>query len=194
MKIEDLADKVNDILEKEENQTTDKRISKKISTRRIRDYISKGLIEKPYKNGKNIYFGLTHVENLVALRKIQNSGISESLSKKLREPNPNENKLQNEVLDLVNDFKSNTRSFSNENFSDKKVMSFSNSLLNNKYSKEINEYQKYKSKTWNEYSLYMEDSVLLKVANNTTINDVEKKEILKNIETILNAIKKGDKS
>ena len=97
--IEDLADKVNEILEDHfkthPEMISDARQSNILSTRRIRDYLTKGLIPKPFSTGegKQKWFDHTHVDALVALRLLQHNGLSEQyISKEL-----DKNSVLNEV-------------------------------------------------------------------------------------------------
>lgn len=77
--IEELADKVNDLVAEhfKNNAIKDGRQSSVLSTRRIRDYITKGLLEKPIGNGREKWFDESHVNALVSLRLLQHNGLSE---------------------------------------------------------------------------------------------------------------------
>jgi DNA-binding transcriptional MerR regulator len=79
--IEQLADKVNELIaEKAVAQPElikDGRQSSTLSTRRIRDYITKGLIEKPVGVGREKWFDNSHVDALVSLRMLQHNGLSD---------------------------------------------------------------------------------------------------------------------
>jgi DNA-binding transcriptional MerR regulator len=79
--IEQLADKVNEVIAehfKDQSESIkDGRQSSILSTRRIRDYITKGLIEKPTGNGREKWFDESHVNALVSLRLLQHNGLSE---------------------------------------------------------------------------------------------------------------------
>ena len=79
--IEQLADKVNELIaEKSKEQPElikDGRQSSILSTRRIRDYITKGLIEKPVGAGREKWFDNSHVDALVSLRMLQHNGLSD---------------------------------------------------------------------------------------------------------------------
>lgn len=91
MKIEELAKKANEVLKNSSNasnDTSDKRYSNELSVRRIRDYVSKGLLDKPFKSGKTALFGQQHLNKLVALRELQSDGLSEQYIKKLQDTEP----------------------------------------------------------------------------------------------------------
>ena len=79
--IAQLAEKVNDELK---NKTSsDARYSSELSERRIRDYISKGILDKPFGQGRDKWFGQQHVDKLLAVRNLQSDGISDQSLKKL---------------------------------------------------------------------------------------------------------------
>lgn len=79
--IEQLADKVNELISekfKEQPESIkDGRQSSTLSTRRIRDYITKGLIEKPVGAGREKWFDNSHIDALVSLRLLQHNGLSD---------------------------------------------------------------------------------------------------------------------
>lgn len=79
--IEQLADKVNEVIverfKDQPESIKDGRQSSILSTRRIRDYITKGLIEKPTGNGREKWFDESHINALVSLRLLQHNGLSE---------------------------------------------------------------------------------------------------------------------
>jgi DNA-binding transcriptional MerR regulator len=83
--IEQLADKVNDIISEKFKESPelikDGRQSSVLSTRRIRDYMTKGLIEKRVGDGKEKWFDDSHVEQLVSLRLLQHNGLSDQYIK-----------------------------------------------------------------------------------------------------------------
>ena len=140
--IEDLAEKVNEILEDHfkthPEMISDARQSNILSTRRIRDYLTKGLIPKPFSTGegKQKWFDQTHIDALVALRLLQHNGLSEQYISKELDKNsvlnesfyassdntessiPNNsvlttnsiNNLQSDALQFLNSLKNNTQS------------------------------------------------------------------------------------
>lgn len=79
--IEQLADKVNQLIADNFKESPelikDGRQSSVLSTRRIRDYITKGLIEKPVGSGREKWFDESHVNSLVSLRLLQHNGLSD---------------------------------------------------------------------------------------------------------------------
>lgn len=202
--IEDLALKVNEQLFN--LSSSDKRFSNSLSVRRIRDYISKGVLDKPFKDGKNIYFTELHYQKLIALREVQSEGISEESIKKMMvyESQNLESPLKNEALATINEI---------INFSDKESAKkiLDNNILNNSQSRSVNclnalidssillkskETKSYiskaVSKSWSEIQLSSNNKVFFRMESGTTFNEEEKKEVLRNIKQILGI--KGEKN
>lgn len=84
--IEQLVDKVNSLMSSEDIK--DARVSSQLSVRRVRDYQSKGLLREPIRVGRNSYYDEQHVEQLVALRSMQSSGLSDGVLKKITDSSP----------------------------------------------------------------------------------------------------------
>jgi DNA-binding transcriptional MerR regulator len=84
--IDELSKKVNELIKQSSDlassEVSDKRIRDEISVRRIRDYYSKGLMSYSMKEGRNAYYDDNHVKQLLALKLLQNEGITESYIKK----------------------------------------------------------------------------------------------------------------
>jgi DNA-binding transcriptional MerR regulator len=98
MNIDQLADEANDFLNKNQVSGQDGRYSTEVSPRRIRDYVSKGLLDKPFKEGKNIFFNENHLEKLIALRQFQSDGLSDQYLHKLIKSKSEESALDNESI------------------------------------------------------------------------------------------------
>lgn len=83
--IEELADEVNKRLKETNVDTsiTDGRVSNLVTTRKIRDLMTKELIGKPFKDGRNNYFDDSHVEQIIHVKELQKEGASEKLIKGL---------------------------------------------------------------------------------------------------------------
>ena len=81
--IQELAQEVNSELKKTVSSATDARYSQEISERRIRDYMTKGLLDKPFGQGREKWFSQSHIEKLLALRNLQADGLSDQYLKKL---------------------------------------------------------------------------------------------------------------
>jgi DNA-binding transcriptional MerR regulator len=84
MSIEELAEIANRQLNEEKLSfdNSDGRYGSEISIRRIRDYMSKGILDKPLKTGRNTYFTETHLNQLLNVRKLQAQGLSDSVMQK----------------------------------------------------------------------------------------------------------------
>lgn len=183
--IDELAEKINKNLNLLQD---DKRISNKISVRRIRDYMSKGLLDKPFKEGKSIYFTELHYNKLLSLREMQSNGITDNNLKKIISTeinNENLNPLQVSAMSAIESIKS----FSNQNM----VKSYG---LSNNYSEDlINTFSsitkkenilitKNVSKSWQEIQLVNNKNIFLRYDNINLTNE-EKKEIINNLKNIL---------
>lgn len=76
--IDDLVNRVNTLLKEEENGgVKDSRISDEITVRKVRDLLTKGMIDKPQKVGRNTYFNDQHINQVMAIRKMQLEGLPE---------------------------------------------------------------------------------------------------------------------
>ncbi len=119
--IEEVADMVNEQVSENltKNSIKDGRQSSVLSTRRIRDYITKGLIEKPGGDGREKWFNETHVSALVALRLLQHNGLSEQYimsatqDSNIKEKeevlnNKSDELLKNDALSFLNSLNSNS--------------------------------------------------------------------------------------
>ena len=84
--IEELCQKVNDFVkhfnDSAATEVSDKRVKDELSIRRIRDYYSKGLMSESIKEGRNAYYDDNHVKQLLALKLLQNEGITENYIKR----------------------------------------------------------------------------------------------------------------
>jgi DNA-binding transcriptional MerR regulator len=78
--LNDLAIKYN--ISCDNSKIEDKRFNEGISPRRIRDYVSKGLLSKPIKEGRNVYYTEQHFEELKNIRDLQIKGLTESYLQK----------------------------------------------------------------------------------------------------------------
>lgn len=198
--IEELANKVNEQLSN--LSSNDKRFSNNLSVRRIRDYMSKGVLDKPFKDGKNTYFTELHYQKLIALREIQSEGISDENVKKIisfETQSQDENSLQesafsaiNEILGQNHNFLSNSLNASAASLtgnSQSKSVGYLNSLIDNSNiakSKETKAYiSKPISKSWAEIPLLNNNKVFFRMESNTSFSEEEKQEVLQNIKQIL---------
>lgn len=134
LNIEELADKVNELIDKELNNKQgtikDARQSSVLSTRRIRDYMTKGLLHKP--NGtKEKWFDESHVNALVSIRLLQHNGLSEQyiMSSSLKENI--ENEQQNDALNFLSSLSSLSAQTNNTNYFRNNPIMASSSLSEN---------------------------------------------------------------
>lgn len=84
--IEELVDKVNSIVDS--NGVEDGRVSNVLSVRRVRDYQSKGLLREPTRVKRKSYYDDEHVKQLIVLRSMQSTGLSDSFMQKLSSTSP----------------------------------------------------------------------------------------------------------
>ena len=203
--IEQLAEKVNKDLSTLSSE--DKRFSNNLSVRRIRDYMTKGVLEKPFKDGKNTYFTERHYQKLIALREVQSEGISEVSVKKIMSYENKEienNSLKNNAFATINEIinfkESNSLNMiasasvsSNNNLrlgdSQNKSVNYLNSLIDSSLLNNKAETKAYIgksiSKSWSEIPLLNNGKVFFRTESNTKFSEEEKKEVLNNIKQIL---------
>ncbi len=84
--IEELVDKVNSIVDS--NGVDDGRVSNVLSVRRVRDYQSKGLLREPTRVKRKSYYDDEHVKQLIVLRSMQSTGLSDTFMQKLSSTSP----------------------------------------------------------------------------------------------------------
>ena len=201
--IEELAEKVNEQLSN--LSSTDKRFSNNVSVRRIRDYMSKGVLDKPFKDGKNVFFTELHYQKLIALREVQSEGISEESVKKMmsyESKSLESDALKNNAFAAINEILSGESNLLKKNSvfaasanansidsSQSRGMNYLNSLIESSplsKSKETKSYiSKSVSKSWSEIPLLTNNKVFFRMESNTTFTEEEKKEVLQNINQIL---------
>lgn len=205
--IEELAEKINEELSS--LSSNDKRFSNSLSVRRIRDYMSKGVLDKPFKDGKNIYFTELHYQKLIALREVQSEGISEVSVKKMMSyeneiKNIEEPSLKNKAFETINEIMNFKNATSLNAMASASGFAGSNSMLSNSQHKSVNylnslidssplsktkETKSYISKaiskSWSEIPLLTNNKVFFRMESNTNFSEEEKKEVLHNIKQIL---------
>lgn len=77
MTIEELVLKVNN--SQKSKIVKDKRLNVSLTERRLRDYISKGLVKNGVKKGKRVYYSDDHVKQIINIRNLQSSGYTDKL-------------------------------------------------------------------------------------------------------------------
>lgn len=173
--IEELADKVNSITK--DLKLVDNRQKKTLSVRTIRDYMTKNLLDKPYGQGKNKWFGNLHVEKLIALRNMKADGITDRALEKIS-TGSYENSMQEEALSLLDTMKTrNTQSLNSLS-----VSASTGSTLMSHYTKSYA--ARPVSKKWVEYPIDIEGKVFLKVEEGADFKNAHA--MLAQIKSILN--------
>ena len=200
--IDELAQKVNDSIDL--SDSADNRQIKSLSVRRIQDYMTKGLLDKPYGSGKNKWFGDLHFKRLVALRTLQAEGMSDRALSKVSNTAPivaEENALQQDALALLSTMgNTNNSSISVQNITG--ASSCVNSSVNNTSATALTLSRHYAttaigakgenystisrpiSKNWIEYPIDTEGKVFLKIESGTEFKDTQS--MLEQIKSILN--------
>lgn len=207
--ITELTQKVNEELKNNvsADTSTDARYSSELSERRIRDYISKGILDKPFGQGRDKWYGQMHVNKLLALRQLQSDGLSDQSLKKLSYTSsplvgslqeslaPSANGLRAEALNFLSGLDTGSKSFA---FAASASAMPTGDVLKSYYSSTedtsklnaMNMVKKQVNKVWNEYQLDDEGKVFLKLESNTKIKNGQ--EIISQIKSILNI--QGDKN
>lgn len=190
MTLEELVDEVNKAMASDEEKSTDKRF-KEVTERRARDYISKGILSKSFKEGRNAYYGKEHYDELLKYRQLQKEGLSErNLQSILKtESITTSQNYQNENKSYVekNELKENAQSVLNSLIMDRtslkaSVTNYSNHITNK--SSITRDQPLLQPLTYDEYVLDSLGEVKLMIQKNKPINNPE--EILEKIKHILN--------
>lgn len=206
MTLEELTDKVNNTMQTDKYQSLDKRHKELTTGRRIRDYISKGMVDKAEKNGRNVYYTTKHYEQVLYCRKLQQEGLNDQFIKKminneslnnniqLSSYNKSTEKdlvLQQEAKATLNSLLSGSISLSGvqlnnstqDPFSALAATSATQKYINTRTveNKKIDIIDRYK--LLKEYPLDQEGKIFLKIEDNHEVKNPE--EILKKIKSIL---------
>lgn len=206
MTLEELTDKVNNAMQIDGYQSLDKRHKEITTGRRIRDYISKGIVDKAEKDGRNVYYTNKHYEQVLYCRKLQQEGLNDQFIKKMVD-NESANTdlqfnsyvthsekdlfLQQQAKSTLDSLFSGSSSGSAVQINSLKQESFSAlaaTSATKKYidtrsiaNKKIEVIEQYK--LLKEYPLDKDGKIFLKIEDNYEITDPE--EILKKIKSIL---------
>lgn len=205
--IEDLVVQVNSKIKNEDKFTNikDNRVSEEVSLRKVRDLLSKGLISRGIKEGRNVYFDEIHVEQILEYKKLQGQGVSERLlrsfsSEYITKIDINENNqvsVENELSGLSdNSFGSSaldeiskiTRNLNhNSNRSVVNKTNINDRALNSeslyKTTQSFRDLNKMSVKNFTEYPLEETGGLVLKVEGNYKAKNIE--EILEKIKQII---------
>lgn len=206
MTLEELTDKVNSAMQIDGYQSLDKRHKELTTGRRIRDYISKGMVDKAEKDGRNVYYTEKHYEQVLYCRKLQQEGLNDQFIKKMIDneslnntiqvnscniPTEKDLVLQQEAKATLNSLLSGSisspKSQLNRSFQDS-FSALGATSATQKYidtrtteNKKIELVEQYKLSK--EYPLDKEGKIFLKIEDNYELKDPE--EILKKIKSIL---------
>lgn len=186
--IEELCKVANERLKQMSQSNLDGRYTSELSVSRVRDYISKKLLDKPLKEGIKAYYTEHHLEQLLSLRQLQNDGLSDKYLKKISDTTTvsNDKQLQDEAMSLIANI---TNTTTNTNlFGSSNTSLTRKSLLQNVYDNSVKEntidVSGYNiSRTWQEFQLDKEGKVILKIEQGSTIK--EKEVIMQKIKSIL---------
>lgn len=198
MTIEELSQKITETLKTQ--NTTDKRFSNVVTVRRIRDYLSKGVIDRPIKSGRGSYFTQYHFDQLLKVREMQVNGITENNIKKISKFNTmsDNDKLRMDAFAAINSVASNSVSAmalnsgnvgANLMCGSSSVFRGDNKLMNLcdpniTFKKNVDSYTV--GKVWQEIPVDENGEVFLKILNGFSISNDESEKILKKVKQILN--------
>lgn len=192
MNLEQLTEALNEEIKKI-NNSTDSRVSKLVSSRRIRDYITKNIIEQGIKEGRNTFYTEEHLKQLIEVRKLQIEGMSDklisSLSQNYSSERLKESENKCELNSLLNDIekRSNNSFRSLSNIDNQKSNSLINTPKSQIYGQSFNIIKENKKESnyieYKEYPLSQNNEIVLKIQKNFSIED--KKNILKKVEEII---------
>lgn len=190
LSIEELANKFNELSDNNplEYKTSDKRVRNDISVRRIRSYITKGLLDKPLKEGNKSYFTEEHLNKLISLRQYASSGLSDtsllnislintqlnsSLSNENQETSTLDFNLRNNAFNTLDEIKSKSQSANNlQSPQNLFFSSVSTSLAKT-------------TRSWQEHQLDKEGKVFVKQELGTVFSEEEKIELINNLKKFL---------
>lgn len=169
--IDELCEKFNSL--NKNVKYDDGRLKEKLTIRRIRDFLSKGILSKGIKKGRNVYYTKSHLNELISIRNKQTLGISDSTLIKTQSKSDN---LENLIKNIENSMKQNYIDDLKKHNTNKDVI-LSNSIFLRDY--------KYKVSNKKTYSLQINEQdcidITLKLSNKINQNEIS---------NILNTIKK----
>mgnify|MGYP000303642762 CR=1 FL=1 len=175
IKLEELVKNANNLLNKEQKYK-DQRISNELTIRRVRDYITKGILDSGIKEGRETFYTEEHLNQLIEIRKLQSKGISDKLlvnfSSSYQDINTNVNNKNNE--DDLNSLLSGIESRNDDNSSFTRSI-YTNSLSkSNLYSSTSNLMKEnFKVDSYEEYPLDKDKTIFLKIKIGTNIEEID---------------------
>lgn len=201
MTLDELTEKVNNIMQSDNYQSSDKRHKETLTSRRIRDYVSKGMVSKPEKEGKSVFYTEKHYNEVLHCRKLQQEGLNDQLIKKIIDSNiineeaysDNDLLLQEKAKDTLKDLfsplsacasvETSSRSFLDSSHlkSSSQPMNLIKKYIDEKPNFETSTVTNYK--LMKEYPIEEDGKVVLKIEEGYELKNPE--EILKKIKLIL---------
>jgi DNA-binding transcriptional MerR regulator len=167
MKLKELVDAVNSELSTQEYK--DQRISSALTERRIRDYITKGILDQGIREGRNTYYNKEHLKQLIEIRKLQSKGVSDKLLVNFSTSYQDQNENQESEQDL-GDILSNIENRNVGTVHDTYILR-SKSALYSSTSSMIKE--NFEVNSYEEYPIDKEKNIFLKIRIGTKINDID---------------------
>ena len=173
MNLKELVEAVNKELFSHEYN--DQRISTELTERRIRDYITKGIMDQGFKEGRNTYYNEEHLKQLIEIRKLQAKGISDKLLVNFSTSYAETNSLVDNNEDDLNSLLSGIegrgmRSFEPQNLVAAASLSTKSGLYGSTASM-IKE--KFEVDSYEEYPLNKDKNIFLKIKSGTIPEDID---------------------
>jgi hypothetical protein len=98
--LDEFVIRANRELCKQDTCKQDNRMQKKITARRVRDYSSKDIIDKPFKQGRNAFYNNEHLQQLINARQLQQMGFTDHALTELK-PQHQDLKHDHNVKDVL---------------------------------------------------------------------------------------------
>lgn len=175
MKLEELVKNANNLLKKEQKYN-DQRISNELTIRRVRDYITKGILDSGIKEGRETFYTEEHLNQLIEVRKLQSKGMSDKLlvsfSNSYQDINVNTNNENNKddlnsllsgIESRNEDDSSFTRNISANALNKSTLYSATSSLMK----------ESFKMDSYEEYPLDKDQTIFLKIKTGTNIEEID---------------------
>lgn len=184
--INELADIFNSNY-KNNNDNDDKRMSREISVRRIRDYITKKIVSEGIRDGKKKYYNQTHIEEISKARELHDEGFSDNEIIKFINNEQKEKSEKDNINDLINNIKKRKENkpvglgIQQLRANIDKNLSFKSQIYLNKVEKSEIEKNKIKSTLWKEIEI--SEDVILKIKSNN--QEDNKESILEKLKEII---------
>lgn len=113
--LSELVEQVNKFLSDKELTITDSRQSDFLSERRVKDFATKGLMSKPIKNGRYVYYTEVHFNELIQIVQLRRKGFTDKSLHNLKTDSleqtilsasiSNQDSDKNDVLDIIGSIK-----------------------------------------------------------------------------------------